>query len=196
MKKIIGLLMIVALMMGCAFSTISRFSGKYAEGKENIVPNSSFEMGSNQMPEGWVVLNETENNIIWDDDLAKNGSKSLKINAKKSGANLVSDEFVIDPLSVYYSRCYIKAQKPSDKPVTIHFIAFNKNGKKVNDYKKEVKLVSDWTLVELTTGFFDGSATYARIAVSIPEDEKENIYWVDDIESYNVHKLAYRFQTD
>jgi len=183
-------------MMGCAFSTISRFSGKYAEGKENIVPNSSFEVGTNQMPEGWVVLNEAENNIVWDEGDAKEGSKCMKIDSKKSGANLISDEFVIDPHSVYYSRCYVKAQKLSDKPVTIHFIAFNKNGKKVNDYKKKVKLVSDWTLVELTTGFFDGSATYARIAVSIPADKDNNSYWVDDIESYNVHKLAYRFQTD
>ena len=198
MKSLIGTLVTIALLSGCAFSTISRFSAEDAEGKENIVSNSSFDMvdeGSN-MPQGWVVLNEQENNIIWDDESHDDEGKCLKVENTNDTANLVSDGFNIDPQSVYYSRCYIKSNKISKDPVIMHFIAFDRNGKKVNDYKKEVAVEEDWTLVELTTGFFDNSATLARIAVSIPEGSDDTSYWVDDIESYNVHKFAYRYQTN
>ena len=198
MKKYFGLLVIIAILSGCAFGSISQFSAKYAEGKENVVPNSSFEQGKyepSSVPEGWVVLNDLENNTVWDDEIHNVGGKCLKVESSEEKTSLISDGFSINPQAVYYSRCYIKSDKPTKEPVKLHFFAFDKNGKKVNNYSEKVILKQGWNQIELTTGFFNANASVGRIAIAIPE-EKGNVYWVDDVESYNVYKFAYRYQTD
>ena len=198
MRQFTGLLIIIALLSGCAFGTISRFSEKHTEGKTNVVANSSFEKGeyySSNIPEGWIVSNEMENSIIWEEEAHDEGDKCLKIQNSDKKTYLISDEFMINSQSVYYTKCQIKSEKQTSKPVKLYLIAFDKNGKMVNEYCEKAVLNSEWNLIELTSGFFNQDAVSGRITISIPEDE-DNAFWIDDVESYNVHKFAYRYQTD
>ena len=198
MKQFTGLLIIIALLSGCAFGTISRFSEKYTEGKTNVVANSSFEKGepySSNIPEGWIVSNEMENSIIWEEEARNEGDKCLKIENSNQKTNLISDKFMINSQSVYYTKCQIKSEKSTSKPVKLYLIAFDKKGNKVNEYSQETLLDPEWNLIELTSGFFNQDAVSARISVTIPKDE-DNTFRIDDVESYNVHKFAYRYQTD
>ena len=198
MRRFTGLLIIIALLSGCAFGTISRFSEKDTEGKTNVIANSSFEEGeyySTNIPEGWVVSNEMENSIIWEEEAHDESDRCLKIQNSEQKTNLISDEFIINSQSVYYTKCHIKSEKPTSEPVKLYLLAFDKKGNKVNEYCQEVVLDTQWNLVELTSGFFNQDAVVGHILISIPED-KDNVYWIDDVESYNVHKFAYRYQTD
>ena len=198
MKQFTGLLIIIALLSGCAFGTISRFSEKYTEGKTNVVANSSFEKGepySSNIPEGWIVSNEMENSIIWEEEARNEGDKCLKIENSNQKTNLISDKFMINSQSVYYTKCQIKSEKSTSKPVKLYLIAFDKKGNKVNEYSQETVLDTEWNLIELTSGFFNQDAVSARISVTIPKDE-DNTFRIDDVESYNVRKFAYRYQTD
>jgi len=197
-KSFTVLLVIIAVLSGCAFGTISRFSEKYTEGKTNVIANSSFEKKESyfsDQPEGWVVSNEMENSIVWEVEADDQQDKCIKIRNSFEKTYLISDEFSLNSQSVYYTKCQIKSEKPTSKSVILHLLAFDKNGKVVNEYSEEAVLNSDWNLVELTSGFFNQNAVTGRVSLSIPEDD-DNAFWIDDVESYNVHKFAYRYQTD
>lgn len=189
MKKL--LLILLVIISSCFFGSIMNFSEKDIVGKENVVFNPSFENGefeANSMPEDWMVLNKPENQIFWDDNYRHSGGKSLKIQYPKSKINIISDAFPIDAEAVYYSRCFVKSSYQSNHPVTIRFLAFNSKGKRVNKFSSKGYPGEDWTQIDLTSGFLKSTARFGRIIISIPK-KPDKIFWLDDIDSYNVYKI-------
>jgi len=156
--------------------------------KVNLIENSGFEVVNNlgsELPEGWIVLDNYQNKVLIDDQVAHSGEKSLKIKKPDASINLTSDSFKVDPTCSYYSRCFIRANKTIDKPVVLYFITFDNGSKRINRFAKRVYPTSEWTMVEITTDTVDLGSAFGRVVLSIPQDSDINI-WVDDFESYTI----------
>ena len=189
MLKIIVAISIV--ISGCVFGSIANFSEKDIKDAENVVFNSSFESGNKEgivLPEGWMVLDELENTVSWDNQAAYGGEKSLKISYPKTKVSIISDAFPIDPKSVYFTKCMLKSNYKSNHAVTIRFLAFDSKGKQINKFSEKYYPETDWTMMNLITGFFKTSARFGRIVVSFPS-KSDKVFWVDDLESYSVYRI-------
>ncbi len=185
------LLVFTLIFSSCFFGSITDFSDKDIVGKQNSVINSGFEDGDyqyNHMPENWKVLDEPNENVFWDNTNFFNGEKSLKIEHPSSKISIISEAFEIDPEAVYYSRCFIKTNYQSNHSITFRFLAFNAKGKRVDKFSVKNYPKTDWTQVELTSGFFNRNAKFGRIIISFPK-RPDKIFWIDDVESYNVYKI-------
>jgi hypothetical protein len=191
MRNYLLIVLLFALISGCFFSTISNFSEKDIEGKENLVLNSSFEDGEYHMknlPEGWTILNQPENVVTWDSGTAHNSKKCLKFTYPTEKVNLISESFPVQATAVHYTKCFVKVNRPIKEQVALRFLAFDANGKKMNTYSKKITPKMDWTIIELTTGFFKPNTKFGRIIVTIPR-KTNAIFWIDEIESYDVHRM-------
>ena len=189
MLKIIVALSII--ISGCVFGSISNFSEKDIKDAENVVFNSSFELGNTdetKVPEGWMVLDELENTVSWDKNTAFGGEKCLKISHAKTKVSIISDAFPIDPASVYFTKCMMKSNYKSNHAVTFRFLAFDSKGKQVNKFSEKYYPETDWATMGLTTGFFKTSARFGRIVISFPS-KSDKVFWVDDLESYSVYRI-------
>ena len=189
MEKII--IAFAVLLSSCFIGTVMNFSEKDIKGKENEVYNSSFENGDydpDRLPDGWSLLDDKSNNILWDDEISCTGLKSLKIYNPKKKINLISDAFPIDADYVYYSRFFVKTNYDSNHLITIRFLAFDANGNRVSKFSENDLPKQDWTQIDLTSGFLKSTARFGRIIISIPR-KSDKIYWLDDIESYAVYRI-------
>ena len=189
MEKIIIALLV--FLSSCFFGTVMDFSEKDINGKENEVYNASFENGEydpDEMPDGWSLLEDKSDNILWDNEISRTGLKSLKIQHPKNKINLISDAFSIDADYVYYSRFFVKTNYDSNQLITIRFLAFDANGNRVSKFSENELPKQDWTQIDITSGFLKSTARFGRIIVSIPK-KPDKIYWLDDIESYAVYKI-------
>ncbi len=196
MKKILYLFLI--LLTGCFFQTLSQFSEDDILDKKNIISNSGFESGKyefDKIPDKWLILNKPENLVFWENGIHHNGERCLKIRNPNQKINLFSDAFNIHPENIYYSHCYVRADKSSNAHITLLFLAFDISGKRVNRFSRKIKPGKEWSKVELTTGFFKNSALFGRVVVSIPK--KSNVtFWIDDVESYKVYKFRKRWEEE
>ncbi|MBN1327797.1 MAG: hypothetical protein JW996_07590 [Candidatus Cloacimonetes bacterium] len=196
MKKILLILIVSSSLMflGCAFGSIFNISDNDVTDKSNIVLNSSFEEGDIDMehfPFNWHVLEEQYDMIRLDNTNFRSGNSSILIQNPDQKIALVSESFTIDPTSVYYSRCFVKSDSQTKKPLTLYLFAFNDNGDRVNSYSKEFYPGDDcWSKIDFVTGFFQSSATTGRIVINIPDDSEQN-FWIDDAESYQLHRFAF-----
>ncbi len=189
MEKIIIALLV--MLSSCFFGSVMDFSEKDIKDKENEVYNTSFENGEYKpqgLPDGWFLLEDTSDYIIWDNENPHTGSKSLKIQNPKDNINIISDAFPIDADHVYYSRLFIKTNYNSNQSITIRFLAFDSKGKRVSKFSKKGLPKQDWTQIDITSGFLKSTARFGRIIISIPK-KSDKIYWLDDIESYAVYKI-------
>ena len=189
MKILIFFLMTI-LLLGC--STISDFSEKDIRGKENLVLNSGFEEGIyhvNSIPKNWTILNKPDGVISWVEQTAHNSSRSLKAAYPPEEVNIISDSFPIDAVSVHYSQCFVKADRPTQSQIGMRFLAFDSKGKKLNQYSKKITPKMDWTKIELTSSFFKPNVKYGRIMITIPR-KSSTIFWLDDVRTYDVHRLS------
>jgi len=189
MEKII--IAFTVLLSSCFIGTVMNFSEKDIKGKENEVYNSSFENGDydpDRLPDGWSLLDDKSNNILWDEDISCTGLKSLKIYNPKKKINLISDAFPIDADYVYYSRFFVKTNYDSNHLITIRFLAFDANGNRVSKFSENDLPKQDWTQIDLTSGFLKSTARFGRIIISIPK-KSDKIYWLDNIESYAVYRI-------
>lgn len=182
---------VAVIISSCVFGSISEFSEEDIKNKNNVVLNSSFENGEfnkNKLPSNWTSLDNNSEFIVWDDEHAHSGTKSLRTDFPTNNLNIISDAFSIDPESVYYTRCFVKTNYKSNHQIYIRFLAFNNKGEKVNKFSSKLYPKEDWTKAELTTGFFKNSAKFGRIIISIP-DRDDKVFWMDDVESYKVYKI-------
>jgi hypothetical protein len=156
--------------------------------KVNLIENSGFEiideLGS-ELPNGWVLIDHHPNQVLIDSQVSHSGERSLKIKKPLASINLTSDSFKVDPTCSYYSRCYIRANKNTQKPVVLFFITFDEGSKRINRFAKRVYPSQDWTLVEITTDNLDLNSAFGRVVLSIPQ-ESDLDFWIDDVESYTI----------
>ena len=189
MEKIIIVLFV--FLSSCFLGTVMDFSEKDINGKENEVYNTSFENGefaSNEVPDGWSLLDNKSDYIVWDNEISRTGLKSLKVQHPKNKINLISDAFPIDANYVYYSRFFVKTNYDSNQLITIRFLAFDVNGNRVSKFSENDIPKQNWTQIDITSGFLKSTARFGRIIISIPK-KSDKIYWLDDIESYAVYKI-------
>jgi len=189
MEKIVVAFMII--LSSCFFGSVMNFSEKDINGKINEVYNSSLENGEfnqNILPEGWSLLENGSDYVEWNSDLSRTGSKCLKVEHSENRINIISDAFPIDADQIYYSRFFVKTNYNSNHLITIRFVAFDTNGKRVSKFSENGLPKSDWTQIEITSGFLKSTARFGRIIISIPS-KSDKIYWIDDIESYAVYKI-------
>ena len=182
---------LVLILSSCFVGTVMDFSEKDINGKENEVYNASFENGEydpDEMPDGWSLLDDKSNYILWDNKISRTGLKSLKIQHPKSKINLISDAFPIDADYVYYSRFFVKTNYDSNQLITIRFLAFDAYGNRVSKFSENDLPKQDWTQIDITSGFLKSTARFGRIIISIPK-KPDKIYWLDDIESYAVYRI-------
>ena len=187
LKLAVLVLGLLILMSGCG-TRIYLFSRDEFLEKVNLIENSGFEVMGNtgsELPDGWIVLDDSRNKIFVDNQVAHSGEKSLKIKTPEQKFNLTSDSFKIDPLCSYYCRSFIRANKPSKDPVIFYFFTFDKGSRQVNRFSKRVYLTEEWTEVEITTDNMDMDSVFGRIVLSIPNATDIDI-WVDDVESYTI----------
>lgn len=199
MKKYIFLFFIVLIILsGCFFQTLSQFSEDDIIGKKNKIPNSGFEdgiFGYEKTPDKWLIVNKPENLIFWENGIHHNGEKCLKIKNPNQKINIFSDAINIYPEDIYYTRCFVRADKSSNASITLLFLAFNITGKRVNRFVKKIKPGEEWSQIELVTGYFKNSALFGRVVISIPK--KSGItFWIDDVESYKVYKFRKRWEEE
>lgn len=190
MRLILINFILLILLSSCYFGSISDFSEADIHDNKNEVFNSGFELGeysSDTYPEDWISLDANENNIFWDNSISHSGEKSLKIDTNKK-VNIVSEAFNIDPLGVYYSRSFIKSKDNLAQSVTISFIAFNKNGVKVDKFSNTILVSDEWSIINLTTGFYHADAVFGRIVLTV-KTKKDHPIWLDDVVSYKVYKI-------
>ncbi len=194
MKRMILLLVVAvaAILAGCSFGTVIDLSSKEGVGKENILQNSGFESAStvSSVPINWSVVTEKEFPVEMCAISFHSGVSSLRIDQPESDISLVSDSFEIDNTSVYYSRCFVRTDKMSNKPLTLHLIAFNKDGDIVNKYSQEMIPSEEWSAIDFNSGFFKDSAILGRLVISVPE-KNDNSFWIDDAEIFKVHTFAF-----
>jgi len=184
-------LVIAVIISSCVFGSISDFSEKDIKDKENVIFNSSFEDGKfneQNMPEHWMTLDNNTDYIFWDDVISRSGGKSLKIEYPDKKVNIVSETFPINSEYIYYTKCFLKTNYHSNHQIYIRFLAFNEKGKRVNKFSEKVYPGEEWTKGELTTGFFNSSARFGRIIISIPSKD-DKTFWIDDIESFKVYRI-------
>lgn len=190
MKKsfVIVMISVASLLITACGTRIHLYSRNDFLEKVNLIENSGFEIVNNmgsELPDGWIVLDNSNNNIFIDDQIAHSGSKSLKIKKPQSQINLTSDSFLVDPACSYYCRCFIKANQSSKEPVIFYFFTFDSGSKQVNRFSKRVYPTNDWTEVEITTDNMNMNSAFGRIVLSIPKESNINL-WVDDMESYTI----------
>ncbi|MCF7793999.1 MAG: hypothetical protein K9N09_07135 [Candidatus Cloacimonetes bacterium] len=182
---------LVIFISGCVFGSISDFSEADIKGSQNEIYNSSFEIISEQdeyeLP-GWILLDNSESFVSIVNSDFNSGQYSLKISKPNQKINLVSDSFPIDPESVYFNRLFVKTNYKSNHFIEIQFVAFDANGKKINDFETKYYPDDIWTKATLTTGFFKQNVRFARIIITIPARD-DKVFWLDDIESYKVYKI-------
>lgn len=182
---------LVILISGCVFGSISEFSEDDIQDSQNEIYNSSFEIISEQdnyKLSGWTLLNDSESHVSVVNSDFNRGQHSLEISNTDQKISLVSDSFSIDPESVYFNRLFVKTNYKSNHFIEVQFVAFDANGKKVNDFKTKYYPDDIWTKVTLTTGFFKQNVRFARMIITIPA-RNDKIFWLDDIESYKVYKI-------
>ena len=187
--------LILIAFSGCFFGSLSQFSDEEIAGKENLIPNSGFEEGTYNydiLPEHWLIVNKPHFEIFWDRTNGFAGEKSLKIQSPSEEINLFSDAFNIDPGAIYYSRCFVKSNRQNAAPVTLYFLAFNLEGKKVNRFSSKIIPKQEWTEINLSSGFLKGDALFGRVVISFPKS-KDVTYWIDNVETYEVYKLRKRW---
>lgn len=194
MKKMILLLVVVvaAILAGCSFGTVIDLSSNEDSGKTNILQNPGFENSDTEtsVPLNWSVLTDNEFPVATCPISFHSGVSSLRIDQPESEISLVSDAFDIDNTSVYYSRCFVRTDKISNKPLTLHLMAFNDEGDIVNKYSREIIPSEEWSAIDFNSGFFKNSATTARLVVTVPE-KNDNSFWIDDAEIFKVHTFAF-----
>lgn len=192
MKKI--LIFLVLIVAGCFSGFVMNFSEDDIKNEENIIQNSGFEEGNynyTALPEKWIIMDKPDKTIFWDKDVFHNGEKSLKINNPAKKINIVSDSFSIDPGAVYFVKAYIKSDRVTSKQIILNFIVFDKEGKKLNQFKKAFYPTADWTPIKLTAGFFKSGAKFARVIISVPR-KRDGTFWIDDVNTYNIHSFKKR----
>lgn len=187
MKKMI-MVALAALMLTACGTRIHLYSRNEFLEKVNLIENSGFEVldrfGS-ELPEGWILLDNSPDQVIIDSQIAHSGSKSLKIKKPLTSIQLTSDSFNVDPTCSYYCRCFLKANKNTKEPVTFYFITFDHDSKRINRFSQRVFPTQEWSMVEINTDSLDLNSAFGRIVLSIPDDSDINI-WVDDVESYTI----------
>ncbi len=189
MEKIVIALMII--LSSCFFGSVMNFSEKDIIGKKNEVYNSSFENGEfnpNILPEGWSLLDEASDYVAWNSEISRSGSKCIKVEHSEDKINIVSDAFPIDADQIYYSQFFVKANYNSNHLITIRFVAFDTNGKRVSKFSENGLPNTEWTQIDITSGFLKSTARFGRVIISIPR-KSDKIYWIDDIESYAVYRI-------
>ncbi len=179
------------ILAGCVFGSISQFTEADIKQSQNEIYNSNFEiLPDSETGElaGWTLMENSIDHISLVMDEFQSGEFSLKIANPAKKISLISDSFPIDPESVYYTRCYIKNNYKSNHPVELHFVAFNTAGKKMNSYKTHIYPDAVWTKAVLTAGFFKQEVRFARVIITFPARD-DKVYWLDDVESYNIYKI-------
>lgn len=192
MKKLF--ILVLSLIIGCSSGFVMNFSEDDVKNEKNIIPNSGFEDGDynyTATPEKWIIMDKPTKTVFWDKEIYKSGEKSLKITYPQKTIKLISDSFAINPGAVYFMKAYIKSDKVTSKQVNLDFIVFDKEGKKINQFKKNFYVTANWTPLTLTAGFFKSGAKFARVIVSIPR-KPDGIFWIDDVEAYNIHSFKKR----
>jgi len=194
MKRMMLLLVVllVLVLAGCSFGTVIDLSSKEDSGKTNILQNPSFENSDTEtsVPLNWSILTDIDFPVETCPISFHSGVSSLRIDQPESEVSLVSDAFDIDNTSVYYSRCFVRTDKISNKPLTLHLIAFNQKGDIVNKYSREIIPSEEWAAIDFNSGFFKDSAETARLVVTVPE-KNDNSFWIDDAEIFKVHTFAF-----
>ncbi len=194
MKRLILLLVVVVavILTSCSFGTVIDLSSKESKGKDNILQNSSFEnfQSENNNFENWSIFSKQEDTVTIEEVITRTGKNSILINRPETDISLISDSFEINNTSVYYSRCFVKTDKLSNKPLTLQLIAFNKKGDIVNRYSRDIVPTEEWTSIDFNSGFFKDSATSGRLVISVPE-KNDNKFWIDDAEIFRVHTFAF-----
>ena len=196
MNKLLYLSAVLLIILsGCFFGSLSQFSDEEIAGKENLIQNSGFEEGNFKfdiLPKHWLIINKPELEVFWDKTVSFKGERSLEIKNPSEEINLFSDAFNINPSSIYYSRCYVKADKPVSAPITIYFLTFNLKGKRMNRFVGKVIPKQQWTEINISSGFLKSTALFGRIVISFPKN-KDITYWGDNVETYEVYKLRKRW---
>ncbi|MFO7896942.1 MAG: hypothetical protein R6U84_08420 [Candidatus Cloacimonadales bacterium] len=185
------LLLFSALLIGgCYLGSITDFSESDIAGKPNLMYNPDFELGEYEaagFPQHWVSLDSQPGDIVWDNAVAQQGEKSLRIEAERK-INLVSEAFSLDPIGVYYARIYAKSQHKLAQNVRIKFITFDRNGKQLDKFSKTIMVSNEWIPVNITTGFFKSGAVYGRIIISVDSRAGDSI-WLDNAGCYKVYEI-------
>ena len=187
LRSSVFFILIIFLLSSCG-TMIHLYTRDEFLQKVNLIENSGFEVVDNlgsELPEGWIVLDNYQNKILVDNQVAHSGQQSLKIKKPEASINLTSDSFKVDPTCSYYSRCFIRANKAIDKPVILYFITFNEGSKRINRFSKRVYPTQEWGMVEITTDSVDLGSAFGRVVLSIPQGSDIDI-WVDDFESYTI----------
>ncbi|MBC8385533.1 MAG: hypothetical protein H8E57_08460 [Candidatus Cloacimonetes bacterium] len=187
---------LILIISGCFFGSLSQFSEEDIIGRTNVLSNSGFEEGNypiDELPKEWLIVNKPLNVVYLDKNVAHQGTRSVKMINPPEKINLFSEAININPQEIYYTKCYVKVDSPVKVPVTLYFLGFTITGKRVDRFSQKIYPKQDWTKIELTAGFFDNSALFGRIAVSVPQKKGVTV-WIDDVESYNVFKMRKRWE--
>ena len=192
--KLFYILLIGFVLSSCGVGFVMNLTDSDLEESLNMIFNSGFENGDynyESIPPDWVVLDDKDEKVFWDNEIAHNGSKSLKFQETNQKFTLISEAFPLNTQAIYHTRCYVKAKKLFTKNVQIFFHAFDKNGKEVNQYHRKMLPDQNWKALELTSGFLKSSAKFGRVTIMIPHDE-DNSYWIDDVKCYHLHSFQKR----
>jgi len=180
------ILLLMLVISGC--STIPNISESDLKGQDNLILNSGFELGQynpDNLPLGWFTVANNEN-IVWDDQIHLTGEKSIKVRGNTESTEIISESFPINPSNIYYLHCNVKALRSVSSVISLAFVVFNNNGRKVDEYSETFYLQDSWTKMSFRTGFLSSKARYARVIVILP-DEKGSDFWIDDVECFVAH---------
>lgn len=188
-----SLILLTAITLGlasCYFGSISDFSEIDIVGLPNELYNPSLELGDYQsefLPSGWLSLDSKPGDLIWDNEIFRDEKKSIRVQSGRK-VSIISEAFNINPTHVYYSRIFAKSKDKSSSPVTISFVAFDKKGKKVDKFSNTLFISDSWKPVNITTGFFKGSAVFGRLVITV-DSKKVNPIWLDEAGCYKVYEI-------
>lgn len=185
---------ILLLLLSCGVGFVMNFTDSELKESDNLIFNYGFEKGDygyTNLPDDWIVLEQSEKVVFWDNNVALNGTKSLKFEKSSSKLTLISDAFPLNPETVYYATCYLKSQNLTTKNVVLYFHAFDENGKKVNHFNRKLSPDTNWRRLAMSIGFLKSSAKFGRITIMFPNDAN-NTYWIDDVKCFAVHSFQKR----
>jgi hypothetical protein len=180
------------LLSGCIIGSAYNISEKDLVGKANLLSNGDFEQvpqPSGQVPVGWMGLGVEDRPVVVRADSTQRigGHYSLCVPGSEGKALLYSDDFIVQPRSVYYCCLWVRSLGSGQRPVTLKLVTFDDFGNTVDQaYYRHVPGKS-WFRMELNTGFFKKTVVAARLVVELPAGETES-FWLDDAGVFQVYQ--------
>ncbi|PID29717.1 MAG: hypothetical protein CSB55_01470 [Candidatus Cloacimonadota bacterium] len=178
------LLLISVLITGaCVFGSSISIRKRNVEDMTNLVFNGGFEkFNEDNVPLGWVSLDSDKSFFSCTSSEKCEGNSSLAVRENPKSKVLISDAFEVNKNTSYYNEGFFKSNKLLGSKIRFSLVVFNKDGKNLSEYKKNVTLTDEWQKIYFNASFLKREASFARVILKLNPERGEVIY-VDKIAS-------------